>query len=83
MGCSWKKEVKREGDRSGTARDRLALVGIEDEVLAEAVADELDELPLAYRFDVKARSAITFPPLEEHISRVGITFYRRDSQGPS
>lgn len=29
------------------------------------------------RFDVKARSAIRYPPLEEHLARVGITLYQR------
>lgn len=77
------REVVLYGSRAkGTYRPEsdidLALVGVEDEVQAEAVADELEELPLPYRFDVKARSAITFPLLQEHISRVGITFYRRD-----
>jgi len=56
----------------------LALVGIEDGMQAAAIAEELEELPLPYRFDVKLRSAITHPPLEEHIWRVGITLYQRD-----
>lgn len=78
------REVVLYGSRAkGTYRPEsdidLALVGVEDDVQAEAVAEQLDELPLPYRFDVKARSAIAFPPLQEHISRVGITFYRRDS----
>lgn len=37
----------------------LALVGVESDVQAEAVADELDELPLPYRFDVKAYGSIS------------------------
>ena len=76
-------EVVLYGSRAkGTHRPEsdidLALVGVEDEVQAEAIAEELDELPLPYRFDVKARSAIRYPPLQDHISRVGITLYRRD-----
>jgi len=57
----------------------LALIGIDDDVQGETVADELDELPLPYRFDVKAYSSIKHVPLQEHIARVGVSFYRRDS----
>ena len=76
------RQVVLYGSRAkGTYRPEsdidLALVGIEDEVQAEAVAEQLEELPLPYRFDVKARSAIRYPPLEEHIARVGITLYQR------
>lgn len=75
-------EVVLYGSRAkGTYRPEsdidLALVGVEDDVQAEAVADELEELPLPYRFDVKARSSIHYPPLEEHIARVGIILYQR------
>ncbi|MBF0462569.1 MAG: nucleotidyltransferase domain-containing protein [Magnetococcales bacterium] len=56
----------------------LALVGVADELLAEAVADALDMLPMPYQFDVKACDAIRYPPLLEHIRRVGVTIYRRD-----
>lgn len=56
----------------------LALIGVDDDVQAEAVADELDELPLPYRFDVKAYGSIKYGPLQEHIARVGISLYRRD-----
>jgi predicted nucleotidyltransferase len=57
----------------------LALVGIDEDIQAEAVADELDELPLPYRFDVKAYGSIKYGPLREHIVRVGISLYRRNS----
>jgi len=39
---------------------------------AEAIAAELEELPLPYRFDVYALAAITHTPLLEHIARVGM-----------
>jgi predicted nucleotidyltransferase len=58
----------------------LALVGVEDDLQAEAVAEELDELPLPYHFDVKACGAIQYAPLREHIARVGLTLYRRQKQ---
>jgi uncharacterized protein len=56
----------------------LALVGVDDDLQAEAVAEELDELPLPYHFDVKACGAIQYAPLREHIARVGLTVYRRE-----
>jgi predicted nucleotidyltransferase len=63
----------------------IALVGVDDDLQAEAVAQELDELPLPYRFEVKAYGAIRCAPLREHIARVGLTLYRRepDSSGAS
>jgi uncharacterized protein len=77
-------EVVLYGSRAkGTYRSEsdidLALIGVNDDVQAEAVADELEELPLPYRFDVKAYGRITYGPLREHIARVGIALYRRDS----
>lgn len=48
---------------------------------AEAVAEELDELPTPYRFDVKASGSIADGPLREHIARVGVSLYRRDPAG--
>lgn len=53
----------------------LALEGIEDPLQAEAIADELEELPLPYRFDVKALAAIRHLPLREHIARVGVKIH--------
>ena len=77
------REVALYGSRAkGTLRPEsdidLALIGVDDDVQAEAIADELDELPLPYRFDVKAYSSIKYGPLREHIARVGISLYRSD-----
>ena len=58
----------------------LALIGLADDLEAEAVADDLDRLPLPYRFDVKAHDAIAYQPLRDHIRRVGVSLYRRDSE---
>jgi uncharacterized protein len=76
-------EVTLYGSRAkGTYRPEsdidLALIGVDDDIQAEAVADQLDELPLPYRFDVKAYHRITYGPLREHIARVGVSLYRRD-----
>ncbi|MCL5097758.1 MAG: nucleotidyltransferase domain-containing protein [Candidatus Omnitrophica bacterium] len=53
----------------------LALWGDLDALQAESIAAELDELPLPYRFDVKASHLIKLGPLRDHIDRVGILVY--------
>jgi hypothetical protein len=42
---------------------------------AEAIAGELDELPLPYRFDVIALATIKSAELRAHIGRVGIKVF--------
>lgn len=42
-----------------------------------AIAGDLDELPLPYRFDLVAYDAIRHEPLRAHIDRVGRTLYQR------
>ena len=74
------KEVKLFGSRAKRTQSPhsdvdLALVGNVSALHAEAVAAELDELPLPYRYDVKAFGEITFAALREHIERVGISIY--------
>jgi predicted nucleotidyltransferase len=65
----------------GTHTDRsdidIALSGPIDALNAAAIAAELEELPLPYRFDVQALNSITYEPLLEHIERVGIRIYSR------
>ncbi len=66
----------------GTARYNsdidLAVEGVLDDLGIEALAMELDDLPLAYQFDVKALSSIHSAPLKRHIERVGHVIYQRD-----
>lgn len=50
----------------------LALEGITDPLRAEAITSELDELPLPYKFDVRALPCIHSASLQEHIARVGV-----------
>ena len=57
----------------------LALWGKVDDLQAEAIAAELDELPLPYQYDVKAFEAIKLDPLRDHIERVGIPLYPESS----
>ncbi len=66
---------RAKGVASASSDVDLALEGIDDPLEAEAVASELDELPLPYRFDVKALAAIEYPPFREHIARVGVRIY--------
>jgi len=49
----------------------LALWGV-SALQAESIAAELDELPLPYRFDIKAFESIKQDSLREHIQRKGI-----------
>lgn len=53
----------------------LALAGSLGALDAEAIAAELEDLPLPYRFDVHALAAISYAPLLEHIARVGMVIY--------
>ena len=57
----------------------LALWGSVDGLQAQAIAAELDELPLPYRYDVQAFNAIRFGPLRKHIERAGIQIYPHSS----
>jgi predicted nucleotidyltransferase len=56
----------------------LALYGDLDDLQAESIAHELDELPTPYLFDVKAVTHIVNPALLEHIERVGLELYAAD-----
>jgi predicted nucleotidyltransferase len=71
----------------GTHSDRsdvdLALAGSLGALGAEAIAAELEELPLPYRFDVHALAAITHTPLLEHIERVGKVIYPEPRPHPA
>jgi predicted nucleotidyltransferase len=73
-------EVRLFGSRAkGTHKPEsdvdLALLGNISALKAEAIAAELDELPLPYHFDVMPFDLIQFQPLREHIERVGIRLY--------
>jgi predicted nucleotidyltransferase len=53
----------------------LALWGELDALRVEAIAAELDELPLPYRYDTKLFESIKLDALREHIERVGVLLY--------
>ena len=72
----------------GTHTDRsdvdLAVTGNVAPLRAAAIAAELDELPLPYRFEVHSLEGIHHPALLEHIRRVGVVVYpgeNRDRPG--
>jgi len=66
---------RTKGTHTSRSDVDLALAGPLGALGAEAIAAELEELPLPYRFDVHALAAITHPPLLEHIERVGVEIY--------
>ena len=73
-------EVKLFGSRAkGTHSPRsdidLVVRGNVNALQVEALAAELDELPLPCQFDVLSFDLIQFTPLREHIERVGQTIY--------
>ena len=53
----------------------LVLTGDMTLLAAEAVAAELDELPLPYKFDVHALKHISYDPLLDQILEAGIVIY--------
>lgn len=63
----------------GTSRPNsdidLAVDGIISDLQIEALAMELDELSLPYKFDVQAITGIRNPALTDHIARVGVEIY--------
>lgn len=68
----------------GTARSNsdldLAVYGVTDDLKIEGLAIELEELPMPYKFDIKAFENIRHIPLREHIQRVGIVIYSKSSR---
>jgi predicted nucleotidyltransferase len=62
---------RAKGCHTPTSDIDLALWGV-DALQAESIAAELDELPLPYRFDIKAFESIKQDSLREHIQRRGI-----------
>lgn len=54
----------------------LAVMGDVTPLEAEAIAGDLEELPLPYRFEVQPVARITYRPRQDHIARVGLCIYR-------
>ena len=66
---------RAKGTHSVRSDVDLAISGAVNPLRAEAIAAELDELPLPYRFEVQSLEHITHRALREHIQRVGIVVY--------
>jgi predicted nucleotidyltransferase len=66
---------RAKGTHSPRSDVDLVVTGDVDPLRAEAIASELDELPLPYRFEVQPLAHIRYPPLLEHIQRVGIVIH--------
>lgn len=74
------KKVILFGSRAkGTSRPNsdidLAVDGVVSDLQVEALAMELDELSLPYKFDVQSVVGIRNPALIEHVGRVGVEIY--------
>jgi predicted nucleotidyltransferase len=66
---------RAKGARTHRSDVDLVVAGDIEPLRAEAIAAELEELPLPYRFDVQSLAHIQHRPLLEHIQRVGICIY--------
>ncbi len=66
---------RAKGTHTSRSDVDLAITGDVTSLEAEAIAGELDELPLPYRFEVQPLGRITHRPLRDHIERVGISIY--------
>jgi len=70
---------RAKGTHSPGSDVDLALWGNLSALKAEAIAAQLDELPLPYRFDVVVFERVKLRPLREHIERVGVRLYPPES----
>ena len=67
---------RAKGTHSEWSDVDLAVTGAVDPLKAEAIAADLDALPLPYRFEVQSLDDIKHQELRDHIQRVGIVVYR-------
>jgi len=66
---------RAKGTHSVRSDVDLVVTGDIEPLRAEAIASELDDLPMPYRFEVQSLAHIQYRPLLEHINRVGIVIY--------
>lgn len=57
----------------------LVLWGNIDDLLLGKIYQQLDELPLPYKFDLKSYNEINHDALRTHIAQYGIDLYQRQS----
>jgi predicted nucleotidyltransferase len=70
---------RAKGTHSNRSDVDLAITGDISSLGAEAIASDLEELPLPYRFEVQALKTIKHRALLEHIHRVGMEIYNEDT----
>ncbi len=58
----------------------LALWGNVSRKTLSAITQELEDLPLPYKFDVEVYGLVRHEPLREHIDRIGKSFFLRFEQ---
>lgn len=68
---------RAKGNASPQSDIDIALRGVDDPLEAQAIASELEALPMPYRFDILTIESIKHRPLLEHIERVGVTLYQQ------
>lgn len=66
---------RAKGAASPTSDIDLALDGIDASLQAQAIASDLNESSLPYRFDVMTRAAMQSGPLCGHFECVGVCLY--------
>ncbi len=72
---------RAKGTASATSDIDIAVFGDLTHLDSQHIASELEDLPQPLRFDVIAYDRIRMPELREHIDRVGIEIYRRQTSG--
>jgi len=70
---------RAKGTETDSSDIDLAVLGLDTELDIEALAMELEDLPLPYKIDVKAFETIRNAALRSHIERVGIVLYDKKS----
>ena len=76
VSCATLFGSRAKGSHTERSDVDLAVSGRVSPLHAEALASELDELPLPYQFEITPFELIKLPALREHIERVGIPIYR-------
>lgn len=70
---------RAKGNARSNSDIDLAVWGIQKELHIESLIQDLDALPLPYKFDVLAYQKIKNKDLREHIDRVGLQIYPKQN----
>lgn len=66
---------RAKGNHTSRSDIDFALFGNVTPLVGQAIASDLDDLPLPYKYDVQVFSSIQAATLRDHIQRVGIPVY--------